>query len=96
MKRRKTYNKYAKINEEKKPKTRVLKKRELHNSPYIAKPATSKDSPKPDDVEEKPKQEPRKRRAVAKLNSLTKKLSSKKKSNNAKKTTKKAKKGKEN
>ena len=83
-------------NEEKKPKTRVLKKRELHNSPYIAKPATSKDSPKPDNVEEKPKQEPRKRRAVAKLNSLTKKLSSKKKSNNVKKTTKKGKKGKEN
>ena len=81
--------------EDEKPKTRILKKRELHNSPYVAKPATAKDAPKPDDEEKKPKQEPRKRRAVAKLSSLTKKLKSKKKSNDAKKKSQKAKKGKE-
>jgi hypothetical protein len=80
--------------EDEKPKTRILKKRELHNSPYVAKPATAKDAPKPDE-EDKPKQEPRKRRAVAKLSSLTKKLKSKKKSNDAKKKSQKAKKGKE-
>jgi energy-coupling factor transporter ATP-binding protein EcfA2 len=76
-------------------KPRTLKKRELHNSPYSAKPATAKDAPKPDKDDEKPKLEPRKRRAVAKLSSLTKKLKSKKKTNDTKKKSKKAKKGKE-
>lgn len=85
--------------EEEKPRT--LKKRELHNSPYTAKPATAKDAPKPEKEEKKEEPKPRKHRAVAKLSSLTKKLKGKKKSDKDKKESKdkkkakKAKKGKE-
>ena len=84
--------------EETKPRT--LKKRELHNSPYTAKPATAKDAPKPDEKqdEKKPEQKPRKRRSVVKLSSLTKKLTNRKKAKKPekdKKKSKKAKKGKE-
>ena len=86
--------------EKKSEKPRTLKKRELHNSPYSAKPATAKDAPKPaeKEAEKKPEVKSRKRHAVVQLSSLTKKLTNHKKPNKsakAKKSSKKAKKGKE-
>ena len=86
--------------EKKSEKPRTLKKRELHNSPYSAKPATAKDAPKPTEkeTEKKPEVKSRKRHAVVQLSSLTKKLTNHKKPNKsgkAKKSSKKAKKGKE-
>lgn len=93
-------NKSKEKDEKKSEKPRTLKKRELHNSPYSAKPATAKDAPKPTEkeTEKKPEVKSRKRHAVVQLSSLTKKLTNHKKPNKsdkAKKSSKKAKKGKE-
>lgn len=55
----------------------LTEKKELRNSPYIAKPASAKDAPKPGKTEEKDKKEdkqkPRKR-SIVKLSSLTEKI----------------------
>jgi len=68
-----------------KPET-TIKKRELHNSPYIAKPASAKDAPKPGN-DKKDEKQPTRKRSIVKLNSLTNKF--KKKTPKLKKSDKK-------
>lgn len=74
----------------KKTEGEKVEKRELHNSPYIAKPASAKDAPKPGKTEDKKedKQKPRKR-SIVKLSSLTERLKKIKKPSKKSKENKK-------
>lgn len=49
-------------------------KRELHNSPYIAKPASSKDAPKPGKDDKKKEEKKPRKRGFVKFSSLTEKI----------------------
>lgn len=58
---------------EEKPEKKPKAKQEVSNSPYVAKPASAKDSPKPGKDDKKPEQTPRKRSVVS-VASLTEKI----------------------